>query len=469
MWGQRLVSVEFLSTQFALGLNFLVPELQAEYDTDLYKVTYLTNDIMGNEHVASGLVCVPVTSDIEDMPLACFQHGTVNGRDDVPSNEAGGHFLSIAFSTRGYVVATPDFLGLGDSPGVHPYIHADSEASAAYDLLLATREMMDTPEFEGINLNDQLFISGYSQGGHAAMALQKSIEQGSRDDFTVTASGPMSGPYSVSESMVDFTLSPDPYETVSYIGWLTIGYQVAYPNILAGVELEDIFMPEFIPHIEAFRDEEILLDSLNTVMSEILRNTVGTVTPRNTLLPEVVDALFNDPTHPLSIALADNDVLDWTPSAPTQMAYCDGDDQVTRENAILAEEVMIANGSSSVEAIKIDNTAPLDHGECVIPASLSTLAFFEGFRNLSAVGDIGEDLGVKAYFAENTFFLDMNEASVQIAQLSIVTMAGQKVMVANDVSGETRYDLSQLDAGFYIATITSGNRLLRTVKIVKSL
>ncbi len=466
-WSQRLVSFEYLSTTERGELNQQLPILRAINDIDLYSVVYLTADALGNEHEASGLVCVPVVEQATSYPLACFQHGTVQGRNDVPSMEAGGHLLTIAFSSRGYVVATPDFVGLGISPGVHPYVHADTEASAAVDLLTATHEMMNDPTFDNIVLNDQLFISGYSQGGHAAMALQRSIELDNAGGFEVTASAPMSGPYSVSDAMVDFTLSGDPYETVSYIGWLTLGYQVAYPNLLAGFELEDVFLPQFIPSVEAFRDETILLDDLNNQMSQLLLDSVGSVTPVNTLLPEIADALINDPDHPLSQALADNDVFDWAPQAPTNLYYCMGDEQVTFRNATLAAEVMTANGSDQVTALQMDAGFPLTHGGCILPASTATLNFFDQFRMTSSTND-QEDENIRIYFADNLLHVDLTDARSTSARLDIYTMTGISATFISEVSGESRHSLDGLESGFYFAVLSNGNTILKSEKIAIS-
>ena len=466
-WSQRLVSFEFLSTTPRSDLNQQLPILRATNDVDLYRVIYMTPDALGIDHEASGLVCVPVVDQATTYPLACYQHGTVQGRNDVPSMEAGGHTLTIAFCARGYVVATPDFVGLGISPGVHPYVHADTEASAAVDLLLATQEMMNDPTFDNIVLNDQLFISGYSQGGHAAMALHRAIELDNAGGFEVTASAPMSGPYSVSDAMVDFTLSGDPYETVSYIGWLTLGYQVAYPNLLAGFELEDVFLPQFIPSVEAFRDETILLNDLNSQMSQLLLDSVGSVTPVNTLRPEIADALINDPDHPLSQALADNDVFDWAPQAPTNLYYCMGDEQVTFRNATLAAGVMTANGSDQVTALQMDVGFPLTHGGCVLPASLATINFFDGFRMTSSTID-QEDEDISIFFADNLLHVDLTEASTTSARLDIYNTTGISAASISEVSGESRHSLDGIESGFYFVVLSNGNRILKSEKIAIS-
>ena len=58
-------------------------------------------------------------------------------------------------------------MGLGSSPGFHPYLHARSEATASVDMLRAGRNYCAS---NNIGLNGQVFLAGYSQGGHTEMA-----------------------------------------------------------------------------------------------------------------------------------------------------------------------------------------------------------------------------------------------------------------------------------------------------------
>jgi hypothetical protein len=164
------------------------------YGIDLHKVWYLTPNIAGKPDTASGLVIFPQVEGIP-QPLLCYQHGTVDGPADVPSNRAGGWELAGVGAALGYVACTADYLGLGESKGFHPYIHAATEASCAVDLLYATRELAKQLNFP---LKNQLFLTGYSQGGHASMALHRLLEQNYTKDFPVTAAAHLSGPYSVS-------------------------------------------------------------------------------------------------------------------------------------------------------------------------------------------------------------------------------------------------------------------------------
>jgi len=84
------------------------------------------------------------------------------------------------FATTGYAAVVPDYLGLGDSPGLQLYHHARSEATACVDLLRAARTWCAS---NNVELNDQLFLAGYSHGGHVTMALHRELEP-----FTRTSS-----------------------------------------------------------------------------------------------------------------------------------------------------------------------------------------------------------------------------------------------------------------------------------------
>jgi len=463
-FGQKLVDYEFLESVPTGIINFISPLIRPQYNVDLYKVTYLTNNAQEVEHVASGLLCVPNSNNLV-FPLACHQHGTVAEREDVPSRQAGGFQLPVAFASRGYVVAAPDYVGLGDSEGTHPYVHADTEASAGVDMLLAVREMAE--QMDGLNLNEQLFIAGYSQGGHAAMALQREIELNQADNFIITASAPMSGPYDVSGAMVDFTLGDEEYMTVAYLAWLTLGYQEAYPDELEGLTLDSVFQPQYLEDIMAFANEEIDLWTLNDALIATLLTEVGAVVPKNILRPEIVNALFNDRTHPLSVALADNDLTDWTPMVPTRMYYCEGDEQVTFQNAIIAEGTMRANGASDVTAVRMDTDAnPLTHGGCVIPASLDGIDWFDTFQQIiSSTDNIDLSDQIKVYAAENTLTVNTAELLPNMT-VHIYDLSGRPMISYRISNTESRYDISDLNSGFYLVNINSGQSIKHVSKFV---
>ncbi|MBK8042036.1 MAG: hypothetical protein IPK21_04855 [Haliscomenobacter sp.] len=154
-----------------------------------------------------------------------YQHGTAGSREAVPSRLSFEATIGLVGGALGYVSVLPDYLGLGDSDGFHPYLHAKTEASAAVDMLRAARQFAASAT---IALNGQVFVSGYSQGGHAAMALHRELETNLSAEFKVTASAPMSGPYSISGDMKSRLLSEEEYFYPGYPLYTMLSYNLAY-------------------------------------------------------------------------------------------------------------------------------------------------------------------------------------------------------------------------------------------------
>ena len=68
--------------------------------------------------------------------------------------------LGYFMASPGYITMMPDYVGLGTSMLMHPYVQAQSEADAGIFML---EEVENLGEELGFSYNDELFISGYSQ------------------------------------------------------------------------------------------------------------------------------------------------------------------------------------------------------------------------------------------------------------------------------------------------------------------
>ncbi|WP_020570385.1 T9SS type A sorting domain-containing protein [Neolewinella persica] len=366
---QEVITSEQQGTTLASVLNIVLP-VRVEYDVANYKITYSTIDALGQPDTASGLLCIPLIGDVE-VPMAVYNHGTVGERNAVPSNPTTGErLLSHAIAATGYITVAPDYIGLGDSDGIHPYVHAASEASAGRDLVIAVRKWL---EEENVLFNDQLFLTGYSQGGHATQALHRDIQTNPGDDgLEVTAASHLSGPYSISEVMAGTLFSEGLATLPGYIAYTYVSYNSVYGLFDS---LAQAFVPPYLPLVEAFASEELSLDDFNTQLTQMLMDN-------NALLADILQdsvrqtLASGDPTAPINIALADNDTYDWAPTAPTLIYYCTQDEQVPFRNAIIADSVMRANGSTSVV---LETGGARTHGGCVVPALVRTLEFWEQY------------------------------------------------------------------------------------------
>jgi pimeloyl-ACP methyl ester carboxylesterase len=158
----------------------------------LYRVTYssVVPERGNKPTVASGLLVIP-EGEGTSFPLVSYQHGTVYGKQEVPSfpEQSPETQLMIAqFAGQGYVVIGADYFGLGTSSEPEGYMVKASHQQATYDMLMASRAVLDHLKLT----TTRLFLAGWSQGGFVTMAmLQKLEESGVKVDAAATASAPV--------------------------------------------------------------------------------------------------------------------------------------------------------------------------------------------------------------------------------------------------------------------------------------
>lgn len=158
----------------------------------LYRVTYSTVvPERGNKPtVASGLLAIP-DGEGTSFPMVSYQHGTVYGKQEVPSfpEQSPETQLMIAqFAGQGYVVIGADYFGLGTSTEPEGYMVKASHQQATYDMLMASRAVLDHLKLT----TTKLFLGGWSQGGFVTMAMLEKLEQsGVKVDAAATASAPV--------------------------------------------------------------------------------------------------------------------------------------------------------------------------------------------------------------------------------------------------------------------------------------
>ncbi len=334
---------------------------------DVYKVRYATIDARGEARTeASGALVVP-TGVTGPLPMSSYQHGTILLKEDVPSRQSGEIAIGIIFSATGYITALPDYLGLGDSPGLHPYCHAKSEATASVDMLRASRLVL---EALSVDENGQLFLFGYSQGGHSTMALVQEIELRHTDEFTITAAAPMSGPYDLAGAQTDMLLLDEPYASPFYLPYLMLAYNEVYDMYPTPADfLKEPWATTLPPMFNGL----VNYDALNAMVPDM---------PKTIVRDDVFNDFLTNPNNPFRQALEDNTQLDQAPLSPTRVYYCTGDDQVSYVNAINARDAYAAQGVT-VQAINGESLAggtPLDHGGCVQPVLLAARSWFEVLR-----------------------------------------------------------------------------------------
>ena len=232
-------------------------------------------------------------------------------------------------------------------------------------MLYAVEEFKKTINLE---TNGQLFLTGYSQGGHASFAAQKYIEAAHDPRFKVTAASPMSGAYDMTGEQAKYMFQE--YPRPFYLPYLIISYQTAY-RIWPTNDIFTVFKAPYDTLLAGYFGtvRNKTMDDLDKVMPNI---------PSQVVKPELVKQFQTDPNFKFLERLKENNLTNWLPEAPVQLCYCQGDREVNYKNSVVAYNNITALGKKN---IKLNNLSDhLDHNTCAAFAVLSTKAFFDRYR-----------------------------------------------------------------------------------------
>ena len=321
-------------------LNGFIPTApEVLYDLQMYSLTYETIDQFGNEAVASGAIVIPV-GQLETLPLLSFHHGTQVKRSSTYSLDNSSFDLLTAWlGGAGYISIFPDLLGLGVSEILHPYQINIPSATAVVDMLIASKEFCSLHD---IYYNDQLFLTGYSEGGYVTAAAQKMIEEQYSDIFNIAGSTLCAGAYDMSGTMFDLMVSYQEYEAPYYLPYVVLAYQDTY-NLVDN--LEEYLLPEYVDTLQTLFNGEYGSGDIDAIMPSI---------PIEIFHPEVVQEVIEDYNHPLRERLRENDLYDWAPQSPTRIIHSYGDELVPYENSEIAFDYFVQNGSPDVELLLVE-------------------------------------------------------------------------------------------------------------------
>jgi hypothetical protein len=364
----QLLSSNLLQSYSASDLNTLFANndipITAQYAVRHYKIVYETVDPLGGRTRASGGLFLPQSVG-KPLPLLSYQHGTTTLTNEVASVAGSGDYIvGLVFASVGYASGLPDYLGLGDSPGFHPYVHARSEATACVDMLRAARRYCAS---NGFALNGQVFLAGYSEGGHATMALHRELESFHTNEFTVVASAPMAGPYDMSGVGLNDFLFPHCPLNPHYYAYVWTAYQRVY---LLTPDWSGLYASPYHTTLPPLFNGNVEGSDINTYLPPCNIS--------NILTSAQLSSLRNDPGGALRQALRDNDVDHWKPVAPMRMYHCSGDTEVPCANSQVAYSNFLARGVAQVQLI--DPQPSANHEECFLPSLSAAKTWFDSLK-----------------------------------------------------------------------------------------
>lgn len=326
--------------------------------------TYETVDPYGLSITNSALLILPVGTN-GPLPLVSVQHGTTARKSDAPSQPGSGDIWASVLASYGYAVVVADYLGLGSSPGYQAYCHAPSEATSVVDALRAGKPLCAS---NNVTLNGQLFLTGYSQGGHVTMAAHHELETFHTNEFTVTASAPCAGPYDLGGVTIQSLLTDPAYPHPSYFSLLLAAYLPIYQ---LGDTLEELLAPPYRstlpPLLDGAHDWPLIEAAMPADPIAILR-------------PDYKADFRTNVNNPFRQALLANNTYSWTPKAPVTMFHCQGDRDVVFANAEVAYQSFTNRGACCVSVVDPGAPAQLSHEDCYAPSLRDVLAWFESLR-----------------------------------------------------------------------------------------
>jgi pimeloyl-ACP methyl ester carboxylesterase len=336
----------------------------------VYDITYTTHWHDGSLIKASGLYFVPKAPK-QALPRLVYHHGTVvMPARDIDYN--GESTICLVFAADGYAVHFPDYIGLGRGDKFHLYQHADSEGQASVDMLLAIEQLN---KIIAVEVTEQLFLTGYSQGGHATMATHKMIQEQHADRWTVTASSPMSGAYHMSGPQSETMFRE--YTQPHYLPYLLRAFDEVY-QVVDGDFYKQTFKPPYDEMVPQLFDGQHSIGQINDALPKI---------PKDMVRDSLVNLYLTDPNFTFKLALQANDLHDWKPEAPVQLCFCQSDEEVYYKNALSAYEHMRARGAKHVT--KRSGGKKFGHFKCAGFSAMYAKMYFDSFRKGSKHGRKG--------------------------------------------------------------------------------
>jgi dienelactone hydrolase len=263
---------------------------------DFYYLTFWTVGGAGETTESSGALMVPTGAAPTcsgPRPIVLYAHATqflksFNIADITDTtNNAEGALIAAAFAAQGFIVVAPNFAGYDISTlGYHPYLNAVQQSGEMLDILAAARTALPNTLSSATSDSGKLFLTGYSAGGHAAMATQRALIKAGA---TVTAAAPMSGPYALEAYFDTVVLGDVPVAATLFTPLVTTSWQHEYDNLYTATT--DLYAAPYATGIDTLLPSDT---PYQTIVADGLL-------PANTFL----NALFDSTTPTAATVLAD--------------------------------------------------------------------------------------------------------------------------------------------------------------------
>jgi len=363
-----VAKVEPIGAFSALHLKVLLLavgiQAPVKHGIHLYRVSYWSVTD-GAPVLVSGLMTVP--DGKAPRGTVVWMHGTHDARADSLSN-AGSEEATLAsavFAGGGYLLLAPDLVGLGVSKGPQAYFVNESTVDVTLDFLRAAKSASVQ---SGRPWNTNLYLTGFSQGAHAAALLQRTLEQHPDPAWHVVAGAGIAGPYRLGDISFPFALNGRSPGDADYLATVSLSYATYYHR-----PLESVLAEPYAQSVARLFDGDHSLAEIAKAMP---------ANPRALFTPEVLAAFDGKDSDWFVDALRANQIDHWAPRAPFRAYFGDNDVDVSPADAkALAADAKALGGDA--QAISV---GPYDHGGSALHAAPLIRQWFDQLSGGGAGG-----------------------------------------------------------------------------------
>ena len=319
----------------------LIRSLNLEYsEAEAFRVEYIASSPYTRSRgvKASGLILKPPSN--EPLPLLIYFYPTLLNKNEAPSlipptalsmDSIEDYRLMLIFlALQGYIVMVPDHVGYGSSEDMlHPYLHKQSVAQTATNFL---QSAVNTLREKGAVIQRELFIMGYSQGGHGALAFAEAMQNRSMD-FEIKAVSVGGGPY-------DLLYTAQELLDQKQILKLVVAPLLQSYSYIYGWDLNDIVRKESYADVvsQIYRQ-----DSLQEAV-EALPSSTGSL-----FHPQFLRDMGTGRGDFYQRALEENSVYDWDPDFPVLLFHVKNDGIVPYKNMEIAYRSLRSGRRSQIK------------------------------------------------------------------------------------------------------------------------
>lgn len=313
-----VINVEPLEVMGQTKLQKFVAELpggiSVKQGVELFRVTYWTA-YKGKPTKASGLFVVP-QGVTQPKGVMMYLHGTTNTRSLSPSqpNRADGDTEAAVFGGNGYYVVLPDYIGLGVSQDVHPYIITKPLVDDSIDMLKAVRRIVADRK---LAWSSNLFMKGFSQGGQVVAGVHRELDRRPLSGYRLKGSIGVAGPYEMRKTSLPKAIENECLKCTGYLAWGAYAYADYY-----GHDLNEALKPAYVGVVPK------LFDGSKTIWE------IGGALPakaEDMFQPEFLKAMRTNGDNWFTKGMDENETYRWVPRAPFRLYTGEQDVDVTPE------------------------------------------------------------------------------------------------------------------------------------------